>query len=193
MSERTRRRFARGPVLAALVLVVLVVAFLLLTMGGEGRPNSRASEPTTSAPQVVEVGETIDVPVGSESAVVLALTIHSVDVTATCPGRAEPVQAPEHEAFVVLDVSASVRGEAAENASPVRLGPEVFHIVTPDGDVHVETATSAAWACLEPEVLLPPFVQIGETAHGAVVLDSVSSGGAVRYAPGEGPGWEWQF
>ncbi|WP_418607689.1 hypothetical protein [Georgenia sp. SUBG003] len=137
---------------------------------------------------------------------VLSLTVGSLEATASCTARG--VQAEPVETFVILDVTASLTTPDAAaapggQAPPVEAGtpgdvytaltPDIFGITAPDGRAQKIVATDASWACLDDAALLPPFVDLGETVSGKVVLDSASTHGTVVYAPEGTTGWKWEF
>jgi hypothetical protein len=201
------RRRVRPVALAALATIGVGAAVAVgIAQGGSGggNPDPAPSSPSPAwsgtpeqpSPTIVATGETVDVPVAGDPAVLLRLTVHSLEVTATCPGRATATQRPSHEAFVVLELTASLRakgGEPVAGDAAVRLGAESFQVLDDRGELHELTATDEAWACLEPEELLPPFVTAADPARGAIVLDSTSTRGVVVYAPAGAAGWGWEF
>jgi len=132
---------------------------------------------------------------GSERAF-FEITIRSIAVTTSCPGRGVSV-APMNGYFVVIDVAASMPDDAPAAALSdadlfMPLAADAFHVVGPDGSERTDTLTEASWACFPDEELAPPFVGAGEVAEGKVVLDSAVNRGTLVYAPA-GPGWEWAF
>lgn len=185
--------------------LVLLVAVGILTVGlavgllwrgtapGEPSPTTPPTGSDAAGVRQVEIGETVEATGPGGAPTVIRFTVRSIDVLTACPGRAEPSQQPEYEAFVVLELTASLEavGSAqADDDAIVRLGADVFQTVSPGGDVHGATASAAAWACFEPSALLPPFVGVGESVGGLLVLDAASARGSVVYAPA---GWAWTY
>ena len=184
----------RTRLLAGALLVILPTATAGCTTTGS-EPGSNGQ--VTPAYAAVEIGAAVEAVVGGDS--VLTLAVDEIRVIESCPGRAAPTQQPENGWFVVLDVTASVQtldeqGDSPAEAEPYAgLGAERFRIVDTDGVTQETTSTSASWACFEDSELLPPFVDLGDTVSGAVVLDSATRHGAVLFEPGQDSGWEWEF
>lgn len=218
MTARNRRWVLAAS--AGAVALVLALVWLLRP-GSEpaepgdapsAAPSSSAASPIAGSTLAVREGEQVRAPVGGESGHTLILTVRSVTVEQTCPGRGQPTQSPSFGVFVVLDLTATVEGDGDEgdgdegddggevqSATPgdpsvvVPLGAEAFRVVAPDGIVQEISSTEASWACYDAADLAPPFVAPGEVATGKVVLDSATEHGTVVYRLGEGPGWAWSF
>jgi hypothetical protein len=207
MTARNRRWVLAGSASAA--ALVLALAWMLRPGSEPAEPgdapsaslSSSAASPIAGSPLPVREGEQVWAPVGGESGHTLILTVRSVTVEQTCPGRGRPTESPSFGVFVVLDVTATLEGEDGEvqTATPgepsvvVPLGAETFRVVAPDGTVQEISSTEASWACYDRADLAPPFVAPGEVATGKVVLDSATGHGTVVYRLGEGPGWAWSF
>lgn len=170
-----------------------------------GRPQPGASATSPAGGLELSVRGNVLAPVGREVGPIAApsgnlrLTVDSIAVMESCPGRGTPTQEPVFGHFVVLEVTASraaPEDEAAAGADEpgyVGLGAERFRIAGPDGTVQEITSTQASWACFEDAELLPAFVDVGRTASGKVVLDSASEHGSVVFSQESSPGWEWSF
>lgn len=162
--------------------------------------------PTGSGRTVVPPGTTVRHEVAPDGTV-LELTVESVETTDSCPARGVDVR--PLETFVVLDVTAALtpaepgaesstdHKAAGDGATPedmhAAVTPDIFRIAAPDGRLQEIVVTDASWACLENDSLLPPFVDLGRTVSGKMVLDSASAHGALVYAPDGADGWEWEF
>lgn len=208
---RVRARRAIVAVGAILLLGVSAWAASLVLSGPRGGSESEASGyppgspspsmtqlPTTSERGniVVSVGEVIDVPVGDDDGLTLRLSVQTTTVLSECPGRADPRQLPENGHFLVLDLTAELTSDVSATGDPLGyavLGPQDFSVVAPDGSVDDFTSTKASWACYEDADLMPPFLDVGDTATGKIVLDVASDRGVLVYRPGVGNGWEWNF
>lgn len=212
-SERTYRASGR---VGRIARAVLVVAAAVLGTGAAAAlgaddpagppPGVAAQAPQGTGVSAVDVAASGNVtkefgePAGLTAAegdrAYFEITVRGVRAITDCVGRGVHLP-PENGYFVVVDLTASVRGDvglvldgASEMFMP--LTADAFEIVSDDGLVHVETQTDAAWACFDDSDLSPPFVGAGETASGLVVLDSPVPSGTLVYAPG-GRGWEWRF
>ncbi len=121
------------------------------------------------------------------------IRVDDITVTSSCPGRGVNVP-PEHGSFVVVTLSARVADDVGDVPTDVfmPLTADAFSLVGRDGAVTVPTLTDASWGCFEDESLAAPFVGVGESTSGLVVLDSPVTSGTLVYAPG-GSGWEWDF
>lgn len=124
----------------------------------------------------------------------VSVTVESVDVTATCPGRSEPTLRAELGYFVVLDVTVRVaETPMTATADALPISAEDFAVVDADGTRQPISSTPTSWACFEDSELLEPFVAVGVSAQGNVVLDSRTPHGvAVLELPGVGTA-AWTF
>lgn len=205
-----RPQVLRIGVLATLVLLALGAAFALDRLTGPAHgpgasPTEPQGSPSASPTLLLSVRGNEVVPIGEPAAMTVAtgdspgtldLTVHGLEVITECPGRGAPVQAPSQGFFLVLDVTADFEADGTATPAPdafAPLGAEAFGIASPDGTVQEVTSTEASWACFEDDELLPPFVGVGESVSGKVVLDSASEHGAVFYVPEGAVGVEWVF
>ena len=157
-----------------------------------------------AAPEVSErghvhkdLGEPGGLTDAADGGVIFEISVDSVTVSTTCPGRGVDV-APVNGHFLVLDVAASLSADAADGAAAgedvfMPLVAEAFDVVAPGGTLQETTVTDASWACFDDGELLPPFLEPGGSVSGKVVLDSASDSGVVVYAPDGEAGWEWEF
>lgn len=181
----------RGAVLVAAACVVLPLGACGSADGGGARSggalptasaaSSASPTPTTSGVADVALGEAAEVPAQGTPGAILRLTVTDIAVATTCPGRGEPVQAPRHAYFVVLDVRAAYDPAADAGSAPHYLPTAVdrLRVADRDGVVQEVSTTDASWACFEPADLLPPFVDAGSVVTGTVVLDSETEHGWV--------------
>jgi len=211
MTERNRRWVVAA--IATAVALLLALAWVFRPRGEPAEPgdapsaapSSIAASPIAGSPLAVREGEQVRGSVGGESGHTLVLTVRSVTVEQTCPGRGRPTEAPSFGVFVVLDLTATVERDGGEGgderqteapeapSTVVPLGAETFRVVAPDGTVQETSSTEASWACYDAADLAPPFVAPGEIAAGKVVLDSATEHGTVVYPLGGSPGWAWSF
>lgn len=144
---------------------------------GQGDSATSTSE---SSERLVRIGETVSIPFEDGS---LSLTVEQITVSQTCPGRAVPTQEPELGQFVVLEVSAAADqgGGARSTNAAVPLLSDAFQLADASGELQRISTTGASWSCFEDAELVPPFVAVGESVHGKIVLDSVTPHGRVLY------------
>lgn len=121
------------------------------------------------------------------------IRVDDISVATTCSGRGVDAP-PEHGYFVIIELSARVADYVGEAPPDVfmPLTADAFSLVGADGPLAVATSTDASWGCFEDDMLAAPFVGVGESTTGLVVLDSPLAAGTLVYAPGGG-GWEWEF
>jgi len=121
------------------------------------------------------------------------ILVEDISVVTTCPGRGVDAP-PEHGYFVVIELSARVADDVGEVPPDVfmPLTADAFSLVSAEGPVAAPTSTVASWGCFDEDSLAAPFVGVGESTSGLVVLDSPVAAGTLVYAPG-GSGWEWDF
>lgn len=140
----------------------------------------------TSTAEAAAIGQPVEVNLGGGT---LELVLEDVEVATTCPGRAAPTQVPALGYFVILHVTALLKG--GHSYAPI--SAEAFSLSTSEGASQAVSSTEASWACFEDDELLPPFVDVGESVTGRLVLDSRTDHGRVAYGPpGEGD-WFWRF
>lgn len=183
-------------ILRRLLLTTAFVVGMAACSSPESPPTSSHQPPTTgiegtpSAPAPpVPPGETVEI---LTSGGTVRLTLLSVDVATSCPGRASPTQNPANGYFVVLELDASFESPASGGgAAPV--GPDVFRVIGPDGTPQAVSNTEASWACFDADRLLPGFVDASAPQTGVVVLDSRTEHGSVVYLLTEDPEWSWEF
>lgn len=170
--------------------------------GSPGDPGEQTSEPAapiTEIPAVpdAETNAQGDVLKGlgqdaellnGDGEVVATVTVHGTEVLTSCPG--EFAVAPYAGSYVVADVSAAMTDAAAPDAL-LLVGPAMWRIVGPDGQVTADLETDAAWQCFQTEERLPNFVGPGEEVRGRLVLDSDVTTGQLIFSPTGGKGWSW--
>lgn len=193
----------------AAVLALSLASGTALSQAGASNP-SPADDVAASAPSDTgvtsierapsgnlrkDLGEPAGLTLAGSDMAYFEITVNDITVLTDCPGRGLDVT-PEYGYFVVVDVTATM---SADVAGVVPGGPGLFMPVTADafdvvgsGAVGDPTLTDASWACFDAAELAAPFVGVGETVDGLVVLDSAVPAGTLVYAPA-GTGWEWQF
>lgn len=209
---------ARGRALAAAGVVAAILGAATLagcassTQGPTTEPSSSASAGQSTSGgtgDVVEPGEPVEVAVDGGT---LRLVLDSVELATSCPGRGVPTQVPSFAYFLVLEVTATLEGDAtaADGAATAAggetagggvtpaalyasLGAEMFRIAAPDGTLQTISTTAESWECYPDAELLPAFVDGGETVSGKVVLDAMTEHGTVSYAPRGESDWHWVF
>lgn len=159
---------------------------------GGGPSVSTPPSPTSEHPAVSPLGAPVVLAAADGRTV--SVTVESVDVTATCPGRSEPTLRAELGYFVVLDVTVRVaETPMTATADALPISAEDFALVDADGTRQPISSTPTSWACFEDSELIEPFVAVGMTAQGNVVLDSRTAHGVVVLElPGVGTA-AWAF
>lgn len=175
-------------------LSALALSLVLVGCAADGRGPSVTTPPvaTSEGPAVSPLGAPVALAAADGREVFV--TVESVDVAATCPGRSEPTLRAELGFFVVLDVAVRVaETPMSTTADALPISAEDFAVVDADGTRQPISSTQTSWACFEDSELLEPFVAAGVTAQGNVVLDSRSRHGVVILElPGVGTA-AWAF
>jgi hypothetical protein len=148
------------------------------------------TEPATSGPQILKVGETLSVSQSADTSGFADPAEGSADITVTKVGAAtrEPVDygsKPERGWFVIVNVKATGTGGGLD------VNPFDFYIKSPNGFKTEDSTYSSEWG----PTLESATLNKGEHVSGTLVFDVPSRHGQIVYAPNlEGaPIGIWKF
>lgn len=155
--------------------------------------NDRQSETSPRGNLIKELGEIAGVTEDGNTLIEFSVT--SIETNFQCTSEyAEP---PENGNFIAVSLDIQTTPEAANSDVPSwELSPTDLKVIGPDGTRENESATMAAYSCLDESDALPMNIGPAEHVVGKIVIDSQYTSGAIVIEPwwlwGDGA-WEWTF